>query len=229
MSSRLNYVRYMQSAHFVPLKADNQFRAIEGVIEFFISEKLGAPDTWVSYVDAGIVEAIQRGGANALGLSTATGGNPGTEKWASFLIKRKSGGLTDRDDNDPAWSESEQTATEYGKLKAETASGVSAATKAQLRWYQFTQVFRAIMRNRSKVILFIRTTFVLTKPALALAAGAFINWLTDIKSDLPTRLGCELAYTLSELDVPIGANLINDAKLLGALLPKLYRIYKDSK
>ncbi|KAI9744696.1 MAG: hypothetical protein M1835_002677, partial [Candelina submexicana] len=228
MSSRLDYVRYMQYAHFGPLKADNQFRAIEGVIEFFISEKLGAPGTWVSYVDAGIVEAIQRGGANALGLSTATGGNPGSEKWASFLTRRKNGGLTDRDDHDPAWSESEQTATEYGKLKAETTAGVSPATKEQLRWYQFTQLFRAIMRNRSKVILLIRATFIFTNPGLAFAAEAFIDWLTDITSDLPTRLGCEVAYTLSELDLPLGANLINDAKLLGALLPKLYKIYKEN-
>lgn len=56
-----------------------------------------------------------------------------------------------------------------------------------------------------------------------------MDWLTDITDITPTRVGSELAWNLSELDLPIGANLINDAKVLKALLPKLYKAYKDSK
>lgn len=97
MSSRLEYVRYMQSAHFGPLKATNKFRAIEGVIEFFLAKSIGAPGTWVSYVDAGIVEAIQRGGAIALGTSSETGGNPGAQKWADYLRRVRNGELGSRD------------------------------------------------------------------------------------------------------------------------------------
>lgn len=97
MTSRLDYVRYMQSEHFGPLKATNKFRAIEGVIEFFISKSIGTPGTWVSYVDAGIVEAIQRGGAIALGLSAETGGNQGTQLWADYLRRLKNGELSSRD------------------------------------------------------------------------------------------------------------------------------------
>lgn len=95
LSARLSYVRYMEN-RFVPLHADNQFRAIEGVIEFFISEGMGGPGTWISYVDAGIVEAIQRGGAIALGIGTSTGGNPGSELWADFLTKMKNKEFKDR-------------------------------------------------------------------------------------------------------------------------------------
>lgn len=95
LSTRLSYVQYME-ARFVPLHAGNQFRAIEGVIEFFISKGLGGPGTWVSYVDAGIVEAIQRGGAIALGIGKSTGGNPGTALWADFLTKMKNKELKDR-------------------------------------------------------------------------------------------------------------------------------------
>ncbi len=97
MTSRLDYVRYMQSAHFGPLKATNKFRAIEGVIEFFIAKRIGTPGTWVSYVDAGIVEAIQRGGAIALGTSAETGGNPGALMWADYLRRLRDGGLKSRD------------------------------------------------------------------------------------------------------------------------------------
>jgi hypothetical protein len=87
----------MQSSFFTRLNAGTQFRAIEGVIMFFQSKGLGAPGTWVSYVDAGIVEGIQNGGAIALGMGTGTGGNPGSEKWADFLRRMGKGELGDRD------------------------------------------------------------------------------------------------------------------------------------
>lgn len=95
LSTRLLYVQYMET-RFIPLNAGNQFRAIEGVIKFFISKGLGGPGTWVSYVDAGIVEGIQRGGAIALGIGTSKGGNPGSEPWADFLTKMKKKELKDR-------------------------------------------------------------------------------------------------------------------------------------
>jgi hypothetical protein len=96
MASRLAYVRYMQSDFFGPLKASNQYRAIEGVITFFQNNNLGAPESWVSYVDAGIVEGIQRGGAIALGKTFGTGGNPGADLWADFLRGMRDGTLNDR-------------------------------------------------------------------------------------------------------------------------------------
>lgn len=96
MAERLTYVRYMQSHFFGPLNASNQLRPIEGVIQFFISKNLGPPNSWVSYVDTGIVEAIQRGGALALGLSTETGGNPGSVLWRDFFVAQRDGTFASR-------------------------------------------------------------------------------------------------------------------------------------
>lgn len=60
-----------------------------------------------------------------------------------------------------------------------------------------------------------------------------MDWLTDITDMTPTRVGSEIAWNLAELDLPLGvdggAKLINDVKVLKALLPKLYQAYKDSK
>lgn len=95
MATRLAYVRYMES-RFGTLKSSKQFRAIEGVIQFFIDKGIGGRGTWVSYVDAGIVEAIERGGAIALGIGKSTGGNPGSAKWAAFLKDMKNGKLGNR-------------------------------------------------------------------------------------------------------------------------------------
>jgi hypothetical protein len=97
MADRLDYVKTMQSSFFGTLKATNQFRAIEGVITFFMSNGLGKPKSWISYVDAGIVEGIQNGGANVLGLHNKDGGNPGTAKWAEFFRTMKAGGYASRD------------------------------------------------------------------------------------------------------------------------------------
>ena len=66
MAERLEFVRGMQSGPAAALGATDRWRNIEGVITFFRDRGLGAPGTWVSYVDAGIVEGIQRGIAIAL-------------------------------------------------------------------------------------------------------------------------------------------------------------------
>jgi hypothetical protein len=97
LQERLDYIRAMQSQFFGPqLNCPTQWRNIEGVIQFFIDKGLGATGTWVSYTDAGIIEAVQRGGAIALGMSSDDGGNPGAEPWADFMRAMKAGTLGDR-------------------------------------------------------------------------------------------------------------------------------------
>src|SRR2546430_13480819 len=62
--------------------------------------------------------------------------------------------------HDLAWSIAEQNATDYGQGKA----GNLTATQHESRWFQFTQLFRFIMRNRSLTIgsLIVLVYFVLT-------------------------------------------------------------------
>lgn len=96
VSDRLAYVQYLQTL-FVPLNAGDQFRPFEGLINLTASADVGEPGTWASYVLAGIVEGIQRGGATALGNGTSDAGNPGSKLWADFLTKLKNKQLADRD------------------------------------------------------------------------------------------------------------------------------------
>lgn len=154
LQTRLDYVRNMQSSFFGPLNCGNQFRAIEGVILFFQKNNLGAVGSWVSYVDAGIVEGIQRGGNIALGMGGGEGGNPGSLPWASFMMRMQDGALGDRGDHDLAWSQAEQAATEYGK-KLGDEEGLEVGLQLQL-WYWSTQLFRWIMRNRGTAINLLR-------------------------------------------------------------------------
>lgn len=91
-------MQYLENL-FIPLNAGDQLRPFEGLINLTASAHIGKPGTWASYVIAGILEGIQRGGAIALGTTgnTSDAGNPGSKLWADFLTKSKKKQLGDRD------------------------------------------------------------------------------------------------------------------------------------
>ncbi|MEU0515213.1 MULTISPECIES: hypothetical protein [unclassified Amycolatopsis] len=201
IAQRLEFVRAMSAgpaAEVVPGYAP-RWRNIEGVLEFFADRGLGAPGTWVSYVDAGILEGIERGIALARGDSTDTFGNPGATLWASYLTRLRDGKLTARSAHDRAWSEAEQASTEYGVALAERVHGI-AATPVEERFYQFSEFYRWTLRSRPMLL------DLLTPPV---GPGdqrqlTFLDWFTDVTNDVPAHRGSHLAYDLAEFDAPGG-------------------------
>ncbi|ROS39700.1 hypothetical protein [Amycolatopsis thermoflava] len=201
IAQRLQFVRALSAgpaAEVVPGHAA-RWRNIEGVLEFFADRGLGAPGSWVSYVDAGILEGIERGIALARGDSTDTFGNPGATLWASYLTRLRDGRLTARSAHDRAWSEAEQASTEYGVALAERVHGL-AATPVEERFYQFSEFYRWTLRSRPMLL------DLLTPPV---GPGdqrqlTFLDWFTDVTNDVPARRGSHLAYDLAEFDVPGG-------------------------
>ncbi|MEU0463888.1 hypothetical protein ABZ215_07790 [Amycolatopsis sp. NPDC006131] len=201
IAQRLEFVRAMSAgpaAEVVPGYAP-RWRNIEGVLEFFADRGLGAPGTWVSYVDAGILEGIERGIALARGDSTDTFGNPGATLWASYLTHLRDGKLTARSAHDRAWSEAEQASTEYGVALAERVHGI-AATPVEERFYQFSEFYRWTLRSRPMLL------DLLTPPV---GPGdqrqlTFLDWFTDVTNDVPAHRGSHLAYDLAEFDAPAG-------------------------
>lgn len=157
MKARLDYMRYMQSARFISLNATDRFRAIEGVIEFFISQDIGKRGSWISHVDAGIIEGVQSGAAVVLKLPNApamsqapANNNPGIALWkAYFEGQRRAGGYATRETHDHAWAKAEKAATEWAKVSVADKVANRAATKRELKWFNFTIIFRAIMLNES--------------------------------------------------------------------------------
>ena len=85
MPSRSVFLQTIQSTHGPAFDADDQWRNLEGVIDFFIDNNLGAPGSWISYIDAGVLEGIERGFAIASGLSTDTFGSPCAQLWSDFI------------------------------------------------------------------------------------------------------------------------------------------------
>ncbi|MDQ0376907.1 hypothetical protein [Amycolatopsis thermophila] len=202
IAQRLTFVRELAAgpaADVVPGYAP-RWRNIEGVLEFFADRGLGASGTWVSFVDAGILEGVERGIALARGDSTDTYGNPGAPLWASYLTRLRDGKLSGRSVHDRAWSEAEQASTEHGVVLAEHVHGV-AATPVEERFYQFSEFYRWTLRNRPMLL------DLLTPPV---GPGdqrqlTFLDWFTDVTNDEPAHRGSHLAYDLAEFDVPGGA------------------------
>ena len=222
MAARLDFVRAMQSGPGAQLGATDRWRNIEGVITFFRDRGLGAPGTWVSYVDAGIVEGIQRGMAMALGGSTETGGNPGSAKWASYLTRLSTGQLTTRAAHDRAWSEAEQASTEYGNTLAVT-NGVPP-TAVEWRFYQFSEMYRWALRNRPVALDLLALYGPLIHPELAAKRVPFYDWFTDVSESAPSRKSCEMAYGFAELNPITG--VFGMAGLFLAYTKELFEEYQ---
>ncbi|HEV2781722.1 MAG TPA: hypothetical protein VGX25_20245 [Actinophytocola sp.] len=221
MAERLELVRGMQAGPAAALGATDRWRNIEGVITFFRDHSLGPSGSWVSYVDAGIVEGIERGIAIALGWSSDTFGNPGSALWASYLTRLSTGALGTRSAHDRAWSEAEQASTEHGDALA--AAHGQHATPVEWRFYQFSEVYRWALRNRPVVLDLLAVYGPLIHPALARLRVPFYDWFTDVSRSAPSYKGCEMAYGFAQLH-PI-AGVVGVAGLFLAYVAELFDEY----
>ncbi len=223
MAERLEFLRLVQSGPAAGLGASDRWRNIEGVISFFRDRGLGAPGTWVSHVDAGILEGIERGVAIALGRSTDGFGNPGSVRWADYLTRLHRGELTDRGAHDRAWGEAEQTATDHGVAVAEREHGLRQ-TAVERRFFLFSEFYRWALRNRPAVLDLLLLHAALLNPVLVLRRVPFVDWFTDVRESTPSRKGCEMAYAYAQLDPVNGA--FSTLDLLFAYVPELFEEFQ---
>lgn len=222
MAERLEFVRGMQAGPAAQLGASDRWRNIEGVIMFFRDRRLGAPGSWVSYVDAGIVEGIERGIALALGHAGGDFGNPGSARWAGYLTRLSRGELSTRSAHDRAWSEAEQASTAHGNALAERHG--QYATGVERRFYQFSEVYRWTLRNRPVVLDLLALYGPLIHPDLARQRVPFYDWFTDVSRSAPSYRGCEMAYGFARLH-PI-AGVFGIAGLFLAYVTELFEEYR---
>ena len=223
LTERLVFVRAVQdrvAADYVP--GFRHWRNIEGIIRFFIENGFGAPGSWVSHVDAGILEGIERGTAMALGVSEDDGGNPGSRLWADYLRRLQSGELGQRWEHDPAWGNAEQASTEHG-LRLAAAHG---AQPSRIDWqiYEFSELYRWMLRNPQAALLMLDQHLV-QATGIPLVPVDFLRWFTDVTRYEPTYRGARVAYDLA-LPNPVGAP-VSILQLLLAYAPELARVYQE--
>ncbi|MCE6997129.1 hypothetical protein LZG04_20320 [Saccharothrix sp. S26] len=226
MAQRLEFLRLVQSGPAAGLGAADRWRNIEGVIEFFRDHGLGTPGTWISHVDAAILEGVERGVALALGRSTDGFGNPGSARWADYLTRLHRGELAVRNVHDRAWSEAEQASTEHGVALAEQVHGLRP-TAVERRFFLFSEFYRWTLRNRPAVLDLLLIYAALLNPVLVLKRVPFVDWLTDVRESVPSRKGSELAYAYARLDPVNGA--FSTVDLLLAYIPELFEEFQATR
>ena len=147
LSQRLVFIRALSDNYAQQFKSGFQdWRAVEGIIEFFQDRNLGAHNSWVSYTDGGILHGIERGLAMAMNFdSNGAEGDDGANKWKTFLVDLQAGRLTDPVNHDREWGAAEQASTDYGTSRA--AAHGAVATNLENKWFGFSQVFRFVMQN----------------------------------------------------------------------------------
>ncbi len=226
MAARLEFLRLVQSGPAAGLGAADRWRNIEGVLAFFRDHGLGAPGTWVSHVDAAILEGIERGVAIALGRSADGFGNPGSARWAAYLTRLHRGELTVRTVHDRAWSEAEQASTEHGVVLAEQLHGLRP-TAVERRFFLFSEFYRWMLRNRPVALDLLLVYAALLNPVLVLRRAPFLDWFTDVRESTPSRKGSEMAYAYARLDPVHGA--FSTVDLLLAYLPELFEEFQATR
>jgi hypothetical protein len=198
MPDRLTFLRSMSpgAAPGYPPRWGN----IEGVLEFFIDRNLGKPGSWVSYVDAGDLEAVERGIALVEGRGTDTYGNPGSVLWASYLLILRNGQMGDRAAHDRAWSQAEQASIDDGVALAEKTHGLKP-TPTEQRFLAFTQFYRWVLLNRPMLLDLGLPPIAPGKP---LFQTNFLNWFTDVTDDVPSHKGAAFSYDVAQFNAPAG-------------------------
>lgn len=151
MLQRLQFIRGLSDGPTQQFHSGfKDWRAIEGVIEFFNDRGLGQPGTWISYVDGGILQGVERGVAMAAGMdSYGNGGNTGADLWRTFLIDLQAGRLGARITHDHEWGLAEQLSTANGVNYA--ASLKVTPSNLESHWFQWSQVFRWVMINEGSI------------------------------------------------------------------------------
>ena len=200
MAERLAFLRSI-SPSAAPGYAP-RWGTIEGALEFFADRGLGKPGSWVSYVDAGDLEAIERGIAIAEARGTDTYGNQGAVLWAGYLLLLRSGELNSRSVHDRALSHTEQASVDDGVLLAEQAHGLKA-TPVERQFFKFTEFYRWVLRARPALLdLYLGSAPI--APGKTLRQQKFLDWFTDVTTDEPANAGAALAYDVAAFDGKAG-------------------------
>jgi hypothetical protein len=135
----------------------NCFNNILGVLDFFDAKGLAAPGSWLSMVDAAILQGISLGYGtylNSRGMGPPMKNtNTGAQPWADFFDYRDKN-PRDLSGQRQRWGAAEQAATDYGVSYAENGinprTGKPYAIKPTTResgLIQFTNIYRTAVRS----------------------------------------------------------------------------------
>lgn len=206
ISERIELMEAMMRGPGAQFGAQSRWRNIQGVMMFFRDHGWGAPDTWTSYVDAGIVEGVERGLALALGRKGGDFGNPGAVLWQRYVTALRAG-FPSRAAHDRAWGDAEQASTDYGYDLAVRVHN-RPPNPVEQGFFNFSQIYRSIMRSREEAVAVVAYYGLLSgQPEVLYRSRDFVDWFTNVGSSVPAHMGSEMSFRLASLDILGGIQL----------------------
>ena len=189
-----------------------------GVIEFFRHRGLGAPGTWISWVNAVVLESIARGIALALVPEADDYANPGARAWAQYLLERQRGELVETTTHAHAWSRAKRIATGYAVQVASTRCGLEP-TITERRFLTAARLYNWSMAHREPLDALIEFSGVLHPAFAALTIDpAAVDRLFEVGDAAVAEKACHIAWDAAELESLALSNLMS-------LLPRVLALF----
>ncbi|KAK1779732.1 hypothetical protein QBC45DRAFT_131805 [Copromyces sp. CBS 386.78] len=230
-----------------PNKSQTQFKAIEGLMQYFIDKNIPNPNIAPSYGLAGVLEGIQRGTAIALGKSNDTYGNPSSLLWANFLRKMRTGDFRDRAAHDAAWSQAFEVGLSYGVQTGDRLTGTTVGVSDYVDVPERAAVFNiltawTILAQNEGVIGRVFNLIFETDQANAsksapgvflplypygFTAEKFINWIFNVSDPKPLYCLMDVAFSdcaIAGLRIE-ATTFLNDINNLVTIIPAFLRCY----
>lgn len=190
MPERIEYLRTIRQDQF---GLRDKWRDLEGVMGFFHDHGWGDPDTWVSWVNAGVLHSIARG---ISAYSVGDTPHPGAAAWASYIERYTRGELATRNLHADAWSHATEVSTDWGLLLATEHD--CEPTSTEQRFLTIAQTCNWLMRNRP--LLDFAVNFAPHYDhRLSMVTPAVVDWVMNTGDPDAAKAGCEVALAAAEL------------------------------
>ncbi|NUS44565.1 MAG: hypothetical protein HOQ24_12865 [Mycobacteriaceae bacterium] len=224
MPDRLVFLQSLRDGPARALGAGDKWLNLEGVITFFRNFGLGEPGTWVSWVNAGVLEGVGRGVALALDETADDYGNPGAHAWAQYLRQLAAGELATEYAHAQAWSLAKKVGTDYGVALA--ARHGLTPTPVEQRFLRIAEAYNWAMGNRAPVDALVAFAGYLDDKLAGIEPSA-VDRLFSVGSVDGARRGCEIAYAAALIE-PSAGSWSQFRPLLG-MLPPMFNTLSDDK
>ncbi|MFI9508641.1 hypothetical protein [Nocardia sp. NPDC052566] len=208
----------------VAFGAGQRWRNLEGVMTFFRDAGLGRPGTWVSMVNAGVLEGVARGIAMAYDSTADDYGNQAARVWAAYLTRLRGGELAAPSAHAAAWSLAKRVGTDYSVRLAERHD--LTPTPVELRFLRLAEAYNWLMDNRAPVDLVVAFAGHLN-PRLAGIDRAGVDRLFSTGSVEAARRACEIAYAAALVEPSEGDSAAR-LNMVITLLPAVFNALATS-
>lgn len=203
IAERIELLHWLRSQTDL-LGAPNQWGNLEGGLRFLGDHGLAGPGTWMSWVNAGVLDSVTHGLRIVMFPDEAEHelSYNGAPEWAAYLeyLLGVATGSGCKDDEVECylWSNAKEKSIDHGVTLARLHR--LKPTQPEVTFLHFAQLHNWLLRNRP-IRATIQRYLVGFVPQLTMITPAFVDrFMTTINDGGLTQAACEAAWTLANMD-----------------------------